>query len=503
MQIDEILSRFRNVKRTGDRQYIACCPAHDDAKQSLSIGAGDGKILLNCFAGCDTRDIVAAVGLTMKDLYTDHSGSTYTPPATLPKKKPVSQRQGAKPAAYTHSKEYIYTDEDGAFIARKIKRYDDSGNKTFAWKTFDADGNEINGNGVKGSPMYLYNIAELCRNRDALAADGIPVYIVEGEKDVDTVRDMSLVAVSLPNGASSTWKVIDEAYKLLKTDKSDKCRIEESEFNADANIINFRNGLLNVETLELMPHTPDALSTIQLPCDWNPNAPTPKRFIEFMNTLSGGDEGKKQLMLEYCGVAVSNIDASLPKKCLFLVGPGDTGKSKLLELLVMLLGKDNYTELKLQNLEKDVHATFDLWGKRLAGSPDMQYAKVAELAIFKTLSGGDNINFNRKYADSFSGKFKGIIEQLYFSGKSQVQVGAEMNLSPERIRVLKNAAFRELRKPKNRKRLSELSPYQHKSLSRFKVTFSSEVEDYVERLEWISNLSPPTLSPPDRPTADI
>lgn len=37
MQIDEILSRFHNVKRTGDRQYIACCPAHDDAKQSLSM----------------------------------------------------------------------------------------------------------------------------------------------------------------------------------------------------------------------------------------------------------------------------------------------------------------------------------------------------------------------------------------------------------------------------------------------------------------------------------
>ena len=98
---------------------------------------------------------------------------------------------------------------------------------------------------------------------------------------------------------------------------------------------------------------------------------------------------------------------------------------------------------------------------------------------------------------------RSIIEQLYFRGKSQVQVGAEMNLSPERIRVLKNAAFRELRKPKNRKRLSELSPYQHKSLSRFKVTFSSEVEDYVERLERISNLSPPTLSRPERPTADI
>lgn len=94
---------------------------------------------------------------------------------------------------------------------------------------------------------------------------------------------------------------------------------------------------------------------------------------------------------------------------------------------------------------------------------------------------------------------RSIIEQLYFSGKSQVQVGAEMNLSPERIRVLKNAAFRELRKPKNRKRLSELSPYQHKSLSRFKVTFSSEVEDYVERLERISNLSPLPSAVPNVP----
>lgn len=99
---------------------------------------------------------------------------------------------------------------------------------------------------------------------------------------------------------------------------------------------------------------------------------------------------------------------------------------------------------------------------------------------------------------------RSIIEQLYFSGKSQVQVGAEMNLSPERIRVLKNAAFRELRKPKNRKRLSELSPYQHKSLSRFKVTFSSEVEDYVERLERISNLSPLPSAVPNvpQPTSD-
>ena len=45
-------------------------PAHDDEKESLSIGIGDGgRVLLNCHAGCSSEDILAAMGLTMRDLY--------------------------------------------------------------------------------------------------------------------------------------------------------------------------------------------------------------------------------------------------------------------------------------------------------------------------------------------------------------------------------------------------------------------------------------------------
>lgn len=67
--IDLVLSRLDGVRRTGDG-YTARCPAHDDRQQSLSIGEGkNGEVLIHCFAGCKAEDIVAALGLTMADLY--------------------------------------------------------------------------------------------------------------------------------------------------------------------------------------------------------------------------------------------------------------------------------------------------------------------------------------------------------------------------------------------------------------------------------------------------
>jgi hypothetical protein len=45
------------------------CSAHDDSQASLSGDEGcDGPILFKCFAGCSTKAIVEAVGLTLADI---------------------------------------------------------------------------------------------------------------------------------------------------------------------------------------------------------------------------------------------------------------------------------------------------------------------------------------------------------------------------------------------------------------------------------------------------
>jgi len=70
MSIDNLINRLSKVKRTGNGQYIACCPAHDDKSPSMTIReVDDGRILLHCFGGCDTESILGALGLEFSDLF--------------------------------------------------------------------------------------------------------------------------------------------------------------------------------------------------------------------------------------------------------------------------------------------------------------------------------------------------------------------------------------------------------------------------------------------------
>lgn len=67
---ETLISRLSNVRATGLGRWIARCPAHDDRSPSLSIReADDARILIHCFGGCGVPDIVAAVGLDLRDLF--------------------------------------------------------------------------------------------------------------------------------------------------------------------------------------------------------------------------------------------------------------------------------------------------------------------------------------------------------------------------------------------------------------------------------------------------
>lgn len=74
-----ILSRLQRVRQTGPSTWTASCPGplhkRGDRNPSLSIRANESGIpLLCCHTGCDTGDLLAAIGLTFADLYPDHNG---------------------------------------------------------------------------------------------------------------------------------------------------------------------------------------------------------------------------------------------------------------------------------------------------------------------------------------------------------------------------------------------------------------------------------------------
>lgn len=75
--IDALLARLDKVKQTGSGQYQACCPAHDDKAPSLGVREVDGKILINCLAGCYPQDVLDSVGLKWSDLFSDPYQAAY------------------------------------------------------------------------------------------------------------------------------------------------------------------------------------------------------------------------------------------------------------------------------------------------------------------------------------------------------------------------------------------------------------------------------------------
>ncbi len=67
--LDDFLLLLKGVKPGKAGQYTALCPGHDDRNRSLSVKQADGKLLVKCFAGCDTADILKPISLEPKDLF--------------------------------------------------------------------------------------------------------------------------------------------------------------------------------------------------------------------------------------------------------------------------------------------------------------------------------------------------------------------------------------------------------------------------------------------------
>ncbi len=69
--INVLLDRLDKVRQVGEGRWRACCPAHNSSNPtSLSVvETGNGVILIKCWAGCGAADIVAAIGLSMSDLF--------------------------------------------------------------------------------------------------------------------------------------------------------------------------------------------------------------------------------------------------------------------------------------------------------------------------------------------------------------------------------------------------------------------------------------------------
>ena len=165
-----------------------------------------------------------------------------------------------------------------------------------------------------------------------------------------------------------------------------------------ADRLNVANGLLSWDGSRLDPHTPDFVSTIQLPVEWNEAAQCPQ-ILAFLADVLPDDE-TVDFVLEIIGYAL--YPRILFHVAAMLLGPGRNGKSKLLEFLTALLGDTNVSAVPLQALGENRFAGAALLGKLANVCGDLDARAIDRTDTFKQLTGGDPIHGERKFQHGFT-----------------------------------------------------------------------------------------------------
>jgi len=113
-------------------------------------------------------------------------------------------------------------------------------------------------------------------------------------------------------------------------------------------VVNVQNGLLTIATGELKPHSPEFLSPVQLPVNYDPRATCPKweKFVAETFPADG-------LSLAWEIVAWLMVPDTSIQKAVLLTGEGANGKSRYLAGVQAFLGNENVCGLSLHRLESD------------------------------------------------------------------------------------------------------------------------------------------------------
>lgn len=180
MLTGEIANKLNAVPKGSG--WVAHCPAHHDDHPSLDIATGEsGSTLLICRAGCSTESVVDAAGLIFQDLFETSHETTLNPDLWTPAGEAVAI--------------YDYTDSGGNLLFQVMRTADKQFRQRrpnpekpggWEWRLGDTE-------------KPLYRLPEVISAIEA----GRTVYVVEGEKDAESIFSTGNVATTSPGGAGS------------------------------------------------------------------------------------------------------------------------------------------------------------------------------------------------------------------------------------------------------------------------------------------------------------
>lgn len=172
------------------------------------------------------------------------------------------------------------------------------------------------------------------------------------------------------------------------------------------NLLPFKNGVLNLDTKEILEHSPTYNFNSIIDREHDLKATDWSAISEWMDFVFQNNPSQKHLLL--CWYAAVLRGMWELHRCALIVGEGGTGKSTAMKLGTGLVGRRSSHSLTLDSLNTRSFETGNIYDKRLVCVNDADRYH-GTLEIFKNITGGDEINVEWKFEKAFNAVYKGLV----------------------------------------------------------------------------------------------
>ena len=182
------------------------------------------------------------------------------------------------------------------------------------------------------------------------------------------------------------------------------------DFDSEPNLLTLENGILNLRTMELKPHTPLNLSKVLIPVNYHkPRTDNIEdnlqktlywKFLNSSFTVDGklNQESLKTVLEIHASVFIKK---PIDERAFIMWGEGENGKSVLLDYISFMLGKDNISNIPLQELTADKFAVANLDGKHANIFSDLEKNEFKHTSKFRALASGESVYAQFKNKQGF------------------------------------------------------------------------------------------------------
>lgn len=196
---------------------------------------------------------------------------------------------------------------------------------------------------------------------------------------------------------SNSRSGIKDFIALAQADERVVCPVER--LNARPELLNVRNGTIDLATGELRSHSPDDLLTQLADVDYDPTADCPN-WKAALDLIFGNDQELILFLQQALGYSISGL--STEHLLMICWGTGCNGKSTIWNVMAKILG--DYATIASQDLllpVKSQHPTerAALYQKRFVAISEPSQGRAIDEAKAKELTGGDQITARRMGED--------------------------------------------------------------------------------------------------------